>query len=186
MGQLSAETITKLQPIANVIDAELEKEQNDRAQITIKSTVPRNLKRVLAKYKSDFRRDWNGLFFMNVKEKEGQVVIDFQPKVKPSFAIEVKPKKEKEDKSLLFESISSIPLYPADGVPREDDDIALMKFFLIEGLQVVQNRISAMLPATQAYLVDSNMADEPALMKFLERQGWKWTVLNNNRLRIHQ
>lgn len=183
MGQLSSETITSLQPIAAAIDLELQKEQSERATITIKSTIPRNLKRILAKYKTDYRRDWNGLFFMNVKEKENQIVIDFQPKIKPSFAISIDAKKEKP---ALFDSLSSVPLFPSDGVPREDDDVALLQFFLQEGLQNIQVRIGSLLPNTQLFLADPLNVDEPALMKYLQRQGWTWTVLDNNRLRIHQ
>jgi len=181
MSKLSSGTISALQPIVEAIDAELEKEQEDRQLITIQTNNPKTLKNNLAAYKTMFRRDWNSKFWM--KKKAEAVEISFHPTAKLNFTMQIGGPPVKED-TVTFNIVKPDALRPADGPPLEMNDAQVTQYMLIENPSDVQFLVQALNEGTQNYLKDPSNNETPALINFLHRRGYKYQVILGTKLRI--
>jgi hypothetical protein len=181
MSKLSSGTISALQPIVDAIDAELEKEQEDRQLITIQTNNPKTLKNNLAAYKTMFRRDWNAKFWM--KKKAEAVEISFHPTAKLNFTMHIGGSKPKED-GVTFNIVKPDALRPAEGPPIEMNDAQITQYMLIENPSDIQFLVAALNPGTQEYFKDPSNNETPALINFLHRRGYKYQVILGTKLRI--
>jgi len=180
MGRLSIATIENLQPIAQAIDTELEKEQADRKTIFIECAAPTTLKNNLTLYKSMLRRDWNSRFWM-VKRSTG-LEINFQPAKKLNFTMHIGDKPQ--ESSVTYNIVQDSSVHPGDGPALEMSDTELTQHLLMENPASTQVLIDSLSDATKKYLADPLNAEASALINFLNRRGYKYSVLMNRRLRI--
>jgi hypothetical protein len=180
MGKLSAGTISLLQPIANAIDAELERPQEDRKNFLIQCAAPHTMKSNLVMYKTLLRRDWNGKFWMN-KKKEG-VEISFSPSRLTYFSIQ---------------RMDGTPAPPAAGFVIDRDEFRvrpevllnmsdgeLSQYMLIEAPREAFVSTHNLTEESRMYIADPNNREQPALFRLLHRRGYHWT-LRDNVLKIH-
>lgn len=180
MSKLSNGTISSLQPIVEAIDKQLSKDQADREDITIQTNNPKTLKNNLATYKTLFRRDWNSRFWMS--KKSDSVVISFNPAKRLNFTVHVG--KPPEVTELQFNIVQPDGIRPGDGPALEMNDIQITQHLLMENPADVQVNLLYLSSATQDFLKDPKNAEPTALINFLERRGYSYSVLLNNRLRI--
>jgi hypothetical protein len=180
MGRLSVGTIENLQPIAQAIDTELEKQQADRKMIFIECSAPTTLKNNLTLYKSMLRRDWNSRFWM-VKRSNG-LEINFQPSRKLNFTMHVGEKPP--ETSVMYNIVQDPSVHPGDGPALEMSDSELTQHLLMENPHSVQVLLDNLSDETKKYLADPLNAETSALINFLNRRGYKYSVLMNRRLRI--
>lgn len=180
MGRISNGTISNLQPIAQAIDAELEKEQSERKTIFIECSAPTTLKNNLTLYKSMLRRDWNSRFWM-VKRSNG-LEINFQPNRKLNFTMHVGEKPQ--ESSVLYNIVQDSSVHPGDGPALEMSDTELTQHLLMENPISTQVLIDALSEGTKKFLADPLNSETTALINFLNRRGYKFSILQNRRLRI--
>lgn len=177
MGKLSTGTIKALQPIAEAIDVELEKEQPNRVNFMIRCAAPSTMKSNLVLYKTLLRRDWNGKFWMTKKE-EG-VEINFTPNRVANFTLQPIVKLDPEPN---FTIVASATVEPA--ILHEMTDAEASHHLLVENPSALLLNISYLTPETKAYLDDPNNADQSAFIRLLQRRGYSWTIIGN-KLKVH-
>lgn len=177
MGKLSAGTIQTLQPIAEAIDNELEKEQQNRTNFLIQCASPGTMKNNLVLYKTLLRRDWNGKFWMS--KKDNGVAIDFHPRRIANFTLQ--PIVQDETKRETFSIVTS---GQDTAIAKELTDAEASHELLVENPSVMLLSIPHLSEETQNFLQDSKNADPSALIRLLQRRGYSWMVLGN-KLKIH-
>lgn len=181
MGKLSSGTINKLHPIAEAIDNELQKPQEERQTIFIECAVPATMKNNLTLYKSMLRRDWNSRFWM--RKRPTGVEISFAPSQTLPFTVRVG--KEEQIDTLQYNIVQPGGIFPGDGPALELTDTQLIQHLLMENPNSVQVLVACLSEQTQEYLKDSLNTPTTALINFLHRRGYKYAVILNNRLRIY-
>lgn len=179
MGRLSHGTISNLLPIAEAIDKELAKDQPDRQTIFIECGSPTTLKNNLTLYKSMLRRDWNSKFWM--VRKDTGLEVNFQPSKRLNFTMHV-GQKAPED-TIQYNIVQPGAVYPGDGPALELSDTQLTQHLLMENPNSVQVLLECLSDETRRYLANQLNAEATALINFLNRRGYKYSVILN-RLRI--
>lgn len=180
MGKLSMGVINRLHPIAEAIDKELAKPQEERQNIFIECPVPATMKNNLTLYKSMLRRDWNSRFWM--RKRPTGVEISFAPSQTLPFTVHVG--KENPPDVLQYNIVQPNGIFPGDGPALELNDTQLIQHLLMENPNSVQVLLSSVSTETQKFLQDPLNEPTTALINFLQRRGYKYSIILNNRLRI--
>jgi len=186
--KISAATIERIRPIVDQIDAELEKEQEDRTDFQVYSDNVVALKNALAHYKSVFKRDiWNGKFWMikSIDKRTKEEYLDFRFGAKPvtKFSVAIKSGTNATEDSTSFEIRHNEPV-PADGVMREMNDSQISMFILTEKPESAVFDRKFLSEETNAWLNDPKLAETSALINLLERYGYHATSVLGTRMRI--
>lgn len=180
MAKLSNGTINALQPIVEAIDAELQKDQQERCDITLQTSNPKTLKNNLATFKSLFRRDWNSRFWMS--KKKDAVVISFNPAQRLNFTMHVGSPQAEE--CLQYNIVRPDGIRPGTSPVLEMNDMEITQYLLMENPQDVQFNFLLLSVDTQKFLRDPLNEQPTALINFLQRRGYKYSLILNQRLRI--
>jgi hypothetical protein len=183
MGIISKTMMETLRPIAEAIDTALELPQEERKAFLIRTPNARSMKSNLVMYKSMLRRDWNGRFWM-VKSEEG-LWINFSPSrvlaysiaketadiERPKFQIEYRDPSEPNPRVIV-----DTGKYGSAGaaVRREMNDQEIMLFLMEENPVNTTYAFLCLDQQTQKYIFDPKNEEEPALIRFLQRRGYKW------------
>lgn len=177
MGKISAGTIQALQPIADAIDDELKKEQENRVNFLIQCPSPGTMKNNLVLYKTLLRRDWNGKFWMS--KKDNGVEVNFHPKRIATFSLQpvVQDEGKRDAFSIVTTGSSSL-------VAKELTDAEASHELLVENPSIMLLSIQHLSEETQNFLQDPKNADPSALIRLLQRRGYSWMVLGN-KLKVH-
>lgn len=176
MGKLSVAMMERLQPIADAIDEQLRKEQHERINFMIECHSPSSMKNNLVLYKTLLRRDWNSKFFM--KKTSTGILIDFHPKAIIGFTINRQENTDYDPNSFNI-SIPRTNNSPA----MELNDIQLTQHLLMENPAEVFVQLSSLEQDTQRILAGDRSIPNTALLNFLGRRGYKYSI-HNNLLRI--
>jgi len=182
--KLSTAQIDKLKPIIDAIEDELQKDQDDRQPLLIKTTQVRTLKNSLAEYKSNFKRaEWNGRFEM--WQRKDHLEINFNvKKVKLQFTIErgvnVPDDPDKYDIVRPAETVSTA----GQGPVQELNDRQITERLLVENIDEGFFWIPALSDETRHFLSNMKTADPSALINLLMKRSYKISIPNPSVLRI--
>lgn len=179
MAKLGARTIELLQPLAQRIDAELEKPQMDRQPVTILTDNPGTLKSNLTLYKYTLRRDWNGKFWMN--KKSDSLVISFQSRSAMTYTIAEKHEGPEGSSYQIKTPLSAGQRGPL--LQMDDDEI--VQYLLEENPAESFFLFSALSQKSRDYFADPANEDPTALATFLSRRGYKYQLFPPNTIKVY-
>ena len=181
MGTLGSRTVDLLQPIVKKIDEQLEKVQEDRTPIIIRTNQPTTLKNNLVLYKHNYRKDWNGKFWM--RKHSDNIEITFQRGKVLSFSIEEGHQNDDGASYSIEENVSPM----ITGIPFEMNDDQIVQHLLEENPSEAFFLYEPLSERTKIYLADPANEPTSALITFMQRRGYKYELVNKNtpQLRIY-
>jgi hypothetical protein len=183
--KLSTSQIDKLKPIIDLIDAELEKDQEERLPIILRTTQVRTLKNSLAEYKSNYKRaEWNGRFEM--WQRKDHLEINFNVKqVKLQYSIErgVNTPAPDDDKYDIVRPSSTVST-AGQGPVKELNDRQITELLLVDNIDEGFFWIPALSDETKTFLSNMKTADPSALINLLMKRSYKISIPNPSVLRI--
>jgi hypothetical protein len=178
MPKLGTRTIELLRPIAERIDAELDKEFSSRSPIIIETNQPGTLKNNLTLYKYTIRRDWNGKFWMT--KRHDSVCISFQTRSPLKFEFRETQGPEESPYSIRT------PLTSGQRGPLlEMNDNQIVQHLLEENPPEEFFRYDYLSEETRNYFADPANEDPTALINFLSRRGYKYQLFPPNTVKIY-
>lgn len=187
MPKLTGPALERCANIARAIDSEMEKDTTQRKSIYIRTNSPKSLKAQLAAYKSEYKRDWLGAFWMFVYDSRSRgtgdhpthgrcIEISFTQDGTRKVAYEI-VREDEEQIEIYHEKEGQLTGSSfAIAETRELDDQGAAMFLLMENPDNLKLRIELLSQETMNFLQDPKNNDPSALVNMLIKRGYTFDV----------
>ena len=183
MPRLSQPAIDRCANVAFAIDEELAKDPHQRKSLFIRTSNPKTFKAELAEYKTKYKPQWKGQFWMFVHDGRTRgkgdhplhgrcIEIDFTQEGNKKVAFEVVREGEMQVE-VFREDIGHIsPSSFTMTAPQQLDDSTAAQFILIEAPLNLKLDLSYLDKRTLDYIEDSINNEPSPLINMLIKRGY--------------